>query len=100
MTCLPCKAAQAAQTLKDGAKAMYQVATGDVLPVNDEIKRERLKHCSMCPDLRRYHDWLPMGADVNSLDRCGACGCFVMAKTAYDGFSCPNGIWHEINNKD
>lgn len=90
MGCKPCEAARMA---KDGAKAAWQIATGQVRAVDSDTQAGRLHHCQYCPDLQRFHDWLPVGADVGSLDRCGACGCFVQVKTAYDGFACPKGRW-------
>lgn len=94
MTCKPCQAAaSAAQMAKSGAKAAYQIASGEVQKVDDKTQAERLEHCRTCPELKRFQDWLPAGADVGTSDRCGACGCFVRLKTQYDGFSCPKGNW-------
>ena len=52
-------------------------------PASD--RAARLAACRACPELRRGAGVLP--------DRCARCGCFVVAKTAVPGQSCPVGKW-------
>jgi hypothetical protein len=55
-------------------------------PVRPEMPREvRLRLCRACPAL------LP--GSMPMLDRCNLCGCFVAAKTAVPGQTCPAGKW-------
>lgn len=61
--------------------------------VGRKTYRERLKICSNCPTLKRWHDGVPLGADVGALDRCSDCGCFMTAKAFFPIFECPQGKW-------
>ncbi len=48
--------------------------------VKKEIEKERWDICKECPDL-------------NKLNRCLHCGCFMKAKVKYKKASCPLAIW-------
>lgn len=50
------------------------------LHVIKEMREKRLEVCNKCPEL-------------TDLRRCQKCGCFMDAKTALKGASCPLGKW-------
>lgn len=91
MTCKPC---QAAQMVKQGLQAAFQVATGQVAAVSQDVQQQRLEICKTCPQLQRFHQGLPESADIGLLDRC-SCGCVLRAKSAFE-FNCPLGKWDKI----
>lgn len=91
-TCQPCRAAQMA---RNATRAAVQIASGQAQAVTADTQAARLAQCRTCPELKRFQRGLPENADIGLLDRCGACGCLLRAKTAYAGeaFVCPKGLW-------
>lgn len=81
--------------VKNAINAGVEVLTGEAVAVDEKIYTARLKVCSNCDSLARYHKHLPKGADVSKLDRCSECGCFVKAKARFAGenFKCPKSFW-------
>ena len=56
------------------------VATG-MKKTTEELQNERLAICEQCPLL------------IRDSMRCGACGCYVKAKTKMESAKCPKGHW-------
>lgn len=81
--------------LAQGAAGLAKAAAG-IGHADKETTARRLAECAVCPALLR-HRQDPKDDDVihgvGIFDRCGACGCFVRAKTLLVNQACPLGKW-------
>lgn len=72
------------------AKALIGIGHTD-----NDTTVQRLNHCATCPALIRHRQNSPESIvqGIGLFDRCGACGCFVRAKTLLVDQTCPLGKW-------
>ena len=81
--------------LAQGAAGLAKAAAG-IGHADKETTARRLAECAVCPALLQ-HRQDPKDDDViqgvGIFDRCGACGCFVRAKTLLADQACPLGKW-------
>jgi hypothetical protein len=69
--------------LESASTIAKNIAEGNDIKVEDNVKETRLYLCSICPSLENLAGQM----------QCGECGCFLKVKAGLEGMKCPLGKW-------
>jgi len=69
--------------LESASTIAKNVAEGNDIKVEDNVKETRLYLCSICPSLK----------DLAGQMQCGECSCLLKVKAGLSGMKCPLGKW-------